>query len=60
VSGAPLSSGEEEEMYVFLKAREDELPGPLEGVLRRIERSLFERLTVAEMERLVERSLSER
>jgi hypothetical protein len=60
VSAAPLAAGEEEEMYVFLKAREDELPASLEGVLRRIEKSLFDRLTVAEMERLVERSSSGR
>lgn len=60
MSAAPLGSAEEEELYVFLKAREDELRAPLGAVLRRIEKSLFERLTVAEMERLVERSSSER
>ena len=60
MSAVELSSPEEEELYVFLKAREDALHGLLEGVLRRIERSLFARLTVAEMERLVERSSSER
>ena len=56
MSAGPLSDAEEEEIYVFLKAREDQLLAPLGGVLRRIERSLFDRLTVAEMERLVERS----
>lgn len=57
---APLGTAEEEELYVFLRAREEHLPAPLEALLRRIEKSLFERLTVAEMERLVERSSSER
>ena len=60
MSAPQLSDGEEEELYVFLKAREDALHGLLEGVLRRIEKSLFARLTVAEMERLVERSSSGR
>ncbi len=41
---------------MLLKAREAALPGPLGDLLRVIEKSLFQRLTVEEMERLVQRS----
>ena len=50
-----LSDAEENELYVLLKPREAELPGPLQGLLRRIELSLYQRLTVEEMEGLRDR-----
>jgi hypothetical protein len=56
VSGVDLSGPEQEELYVLLKSREGLLPEVLEHVLRRIEGALFGRLTVGEMERLVERA----
>ncbi len=56
MSGVQLTRGQEEELYVLLKAREAALPVPLGDLLRVIEKSLFQRLTVEEMERLVERS----
>ena len=60
MSGVVLSGREEEELYVLLKSREGLLPEVLEHVLRRIERALFGRLTVEEMERLAERSVFNR
>lgn len=50
-----LSSDEERELYVILKPRESDLQGQLEGLLRRIEKSLFSRLTIEEIEKLAER-----
>jgi hypothetical protein len=50
-----LSSDEERELYVILKPRESALEGQLEGLLRRIEKSLFSRLTIEEIEKLAER-----
>ncbi len=60
MSALQLSGPEEEELYVLLKPREGHLPEPLEDVLRRVERSLFDRLTVEELERLATRFASER
>ncbi|MGD0725747.1 MAG: hypothetical protein ABSB63_09310 [Spirochaetia bacterium] len=55
-----LSSDEERELYVILKPRESDLQGQLEGLLRRIEKSLFSRLTIEEIEKLAERFPSDR
>ncbi len=55
-----LSPGEEEELYVALKHREGDLGEPLRGLLARIEKSLYGRLTIEEIERLGERSKRER
>ena len=55
-----LSEKEEEELYVLLKPREAELVEPLPGLLRRIEKSLFERLTIEEIESLAARFLGDR
>jgi hypothetical protein len=53
--GVALSEKEEEELYVLLKARETDLEEPLQGLLQRIEKSLFERLTIEEIEDLAAR-----
>lgn len=53
-------AAEEEELYVILKPRENALDEPLEGLLKRIEKSLFDRLTIAEIEALAARFPSER
>jgi len=55
MSSIALSGAEEEQLYVLLKQRERELPQSLSGLLRRIERSLYARSTVEEMERLAAR-----
>jgi hypothetical protein len=55
-----LSIDEERELYVILKPRESTLRGQLEGLLRRIEKSLFSRLTIEEIEKLAERFPSDR
>ncbi|MGA2379326.1 MAG: hypothetical protein ABSG85_08460 [Spirochaetia bacterium] len=47
-----LDAREQEELYVFLKPLEKELVKPLDGLLRRIERALYERLTIEELEKL--------
>ncbi len=56
MSGVRLTGAQEEELYVLLKAREELLSGHLRELLRAIEGSLFQRLTVEEMERLLQRS----
>jgi len=53
--GVVLTSDEERELYVILKPRESTLQGRLDGLLRRIEKSLFSRLTIEEIEKLAER-----
>ena len=53
--GVILSSDEERELYVILKPRESGLQAELGGLLRRIEKSLFSRLTIEEIENLAER-----
>lgn len=55
-----LNGPEEEDLYLLLKGREGRLSEGLLKLLQRVERSLFERLTVEEMERLEKRSGSER
>jgi hypothetical protein len=55
-----LTSDEERELYVILKPRESTLQGELDGLLRRIEKSLFSRLTIEEIEKLAERFPSDR
>ncbi len=57
---APLTEREEEELYVLLKPREIELVEPLQGLLQRIEKSLFERLTIEEIEGLAARFRQDR
>jgi hypothetical protein len=52
VSGVSLSPEEEQELYVILKPREDALPPALEVLLARVERALFDRLTIEELEQL--------
>lgn len=55
-----LSPPEESELYVLLKPRETGLPGPLADLLRRLEKSLFDRLTIEELEQLSRRFASDR
>ncbi|MGA2764331.1 MAG: hypothetical protein ABSG17_13300 [Spirochaetia bacterium] len=47
-----LSDNEEVELYVLLKPRETQLVDPLRDLLRRVERSLYQRLTIEEIEGL--------
>ena len=60
MSEVVLSEEEEKELYVVLKPREGELTGPLDELLRRVEQSLFRRLTVGEIEQLSARFPSDR
>ena len=55
-----LDPREQEELYVVLKPLENELPRVLGGLLRRIERELFQRMTIEEMERLAARFSGDR
>ena len=55
-----LDPGEQEELYVVLKPRENALSHVLSGVLRKIEKELFQRLTIEEMEKLAARFQGER
>ncbi len=55
MSGLQLSDAEIEELFAFLKAREDALSGRLIGLLGRVEKSLYGRLTVEEIEELSKR-----
>jgi hypothetical protein len=52
VTALNLSDQEIEELYVLLKPREESLGAPLEGLLARLERTLFDRLTIDQIERL--------
>jgi hypothetical protein len=52
MSSITLSDGEAAELYVMLKPREGVLTLPLAELLLRIEKSLYERLTIDEMEQL--------
>jgi hypothetical protein len=52
MSGIVLSDSEENELYALLKPRETVLPGVLGDLLRRVERSLYQRLTIEDIERL--------
>jgi len=53
--GVVLDTQEQEALYVVLKPREGNLPPPLRAVLRRVERALFDRLTIEELEGLAAR-----
>jgi hypothetical protein len=55
VSEVAANAREQEELYVVLKPMEKELAAPLGGFLRRIEQSLFQRLTIEEIESLAAR-----
>jgi hypothetical protein len=50
-----LDAREEEALYAVLKPREDRLPEPLRAMLRRLEKTLFDRLTIEELEGLAAR-----
>jgi hypothetical protein len=50
-----LNAREQEELYVILKPREETLVEELSGLLRRIERELFQRMTIEELEKLASR-----
>lgn len=52
MSPISLSNAEVEELYVLLKPREDGLDEPLAGLLARLERSLYDRFTIDEIERI--------
>ncbi len=52
MSDVVLDAREQEELYAILKPREALLADALGGLLRRIERCLYERLTIEELERL--------
>ena len=60
MSAVELSAREEEELYIVLKPRESAVPKPLQDLLRRIEKSLFSRLTIEEIETLAARFSPER
>lgn len=55
MSGVVLSADEEQELYVLLKPREGGMDGILEGLLQRIEKGLFSRMTIEEIESLARR-----
>jgi hypothetical protein len=55
VTGVLLTAREEEELYILLKPRESGLSAPLEDLLRRIEKALFDRLTIEQIEGLAVR-----
>lgn len=52
MTGLTLTDAEIEELYLLLKPREDRLSDPLAGLLARIERTLYDRLTIEELERM--------
>lgn len=52
MAGIFLSDNEENELYVLLKPKEAGLGEELRELLRRVERSLYQRLTIEEIERL--------
>jgi hypothetical protein len=56
MSSIALSDGEAAELYVLLKPREGVLTAPLAELLLRIEKLLYQKLTIDEMERLCGRS----
>ena len=55
MTGFILTDKEQEELYILLKPEEDILTEPLALVLRRIEKSLFQRLTIEQIEALAAR-----
>jgi hypothetical protein len=60
MSGLSLSESEAVELFVLLKPRERSLDPALVQVLRRLEKSLYEKLTIEEMERLCARFAPDR
>jgi hypothetical protein len=60
VKAVALTEKEEEELYVLLKPREVDLVEPLQGLLQRVEKSLFERLTIEGIEGLAARFQQDR
>jgi hypothetical protein len=50
-----IDAREQEELYVILKPLEMELVAPLGSFLNRVERALFQRLTIEELEKLTAR-----
>jgi hypothetical protein len=52
VTSLGLTDAEIEELYVLLKPREEILAEPLVGLLVRLERTLYDRLTIDELERI--------
>ena len=60
MSDVILTQREQEELYVLLKPREETLGELLEEVLRRIEKALFERLTIEQIETLAARFQGDR
>lgn len=52
MTGLTLTEEEIEGLYVLLKPREERLSEPLAGLLARIERTLYDRLTIEELERM--------
>ena len=54
MTGVVLTDREQEELYALLKPREDVLTEPLEEVLRRIEKALYLRLTIEQIEALTD------
>ena len=52
MGGILLSDNDETQLYVLLKPREAGLPQTLRDLLRRVERSLYGRMTVEDIERL--------
>ena len=55
MSGVLLTEEDEKELYVILKPMEGGLTEALDSLLRRVEHSLFGRLTVEEIENLASR-----
>jgi len=55
VSGVLLTLRDEEELYVLLKPRENIQQGTLDDLLHRIEKALFDRLTIEQIEKLAAR-----
>lgn len=60
MSEVTLSPLEVQELYVLLKPRESSLLPPMSDLLRRIEKVLFDSLTIEEIEALLGRSVGER
>ncbi len=56
MSGLSLSDAEVEELFAVLKPMEERLSAPVLSLLSRLERSLYQRLTVEQLERLSRRS----
>ncbi len=55
MAGIVLTDEEENELYILLKPREAGLAEVLRELLRKVERSLYQRLTIEEIELLSRR-----